>query len=65
MGIFLYLLHKKQYRWELFPKINKHVVPNNAVEVGKNPKKRIKNVTLLLGASEYEDGTKWKIPSEM
>ena len=39
--------------WELFPKINKRVDPNKAMQVGKNPKKRIKNVTRLLGTSEY------------
>ena len=40
--------------WELFPKMNKRVVPNKAMLVGKkSQKKKNKNVTLLLGTSEY------------
>ena len=31
VGIFLYLLSKKQCRWELFPKINKRLGPNKAM----------------------------------
>ena len=33
MDFFKYLLRKKQYRWELFPKINKRVGPNKAMSV--------------------------------
>ena len=37
--IFLYSLRKKQCKWELFPKMNKCVGPDKAMQVGKNPKK--------------------------
>jgi hypothetical protein len=47
MGIFWYLLRKKQCRWELFSKINELVG-----HVGrKKSRKRIRNITLLLGTS--------------
>ena len=40
--------------WELFPKINKLVGPN-IIRPSRQVKiqKRIKNITLLLGTSEY------------
>ena len=42
-------------KWQLFQKINKRVGPNKAMQVRKKSRKRIKNVTLLLGTSEYKE----------
>ena len=40
--------------WQyLFLKINKHGVPNKAMQVGKKSQKRKRNMTRLLGTSEY------------
>ena len=46
---FLYLLRKKQRRWEVLSKINKYVG-----HVGwKKSQERIRNITLILGTLEY------------
>ena len=48
----IFLVKKLSPRYDILH--TKRVGPNKAIYVGKNPKKRIRIATLLLGTYEYE-----------
>lgn len=52
VGFFNIHYIRKQFRWEIFPKMNKRV-GSKAMQAGKN----LRKVTFLLGTSEYPIST--------